>query len=74
MPGASLAARSASLAGSECRLLPDFREGLMEGLRPADEATLQRLMRTAVTLPGGGGLAVLPSWPEALEVGGWVGG
>jgi hypothetical protein len=42
-PGASLAARSASLAGSECRLLPDFREGLIEGLLPADEATLQRL-------------------------------
>lgn len=42
-PSASLAARSASLAGSECRLLPDFREGIIEGLRPADEATLQRL-------------------------------
>ena len=42
-PGASLAQRSASLAGAECQLLPDLRPALIQRLRPADEPTLARL-------------------------------
>ena len=60
----------ARLALPPCCSLAESR---VPHLRQHQEATLQRLMRTAVTLPGGGGMAVLPSWPEALEVGGWVG-
>lgn len=40
---ASLADRSAALAGAACCLLPDLRPALIERLRPADEATLGRL-------------------------------
>lgn len=40
---ASLAERSARLAGAPCRLLPDLRPALVECLRPADAPTLARL-------------------------------
>lgn len=43
-PGAAtLAERSARLAGAPCRLLPDLRPALVERLRPADAPTLAHL-------------------------------
>ena len=62
--------RGLPLASSPCSL----DESRLPHLRQHQEATLQRLMRTAVLPPGGGGMVVLPTWPEALEVGGGEGG
>lgn len=41
--GASLEQRSSSLSGAECTLLPDMRPALIHAVRPADEATVDRL-------------------------------